>query len=589
MSTRASILIDRFQTLGTVCERLLHPSVTDGDERARQKRLLLVLFGAPFLGVAATVQILMQANAASGAITFVPLVFGLSLLLPLALIATARRPAVEAVALCVGTAAIGAVVALGGGVASPFAALAIALVIEPLWLARARKAGMLGLGAAAAALFAAPMLGAGVLPVTEPSAWSWLTPLLYGVAVLARFPVAEKAVENGAVARTSEGEAAMAATRAAILHLQSNGDVVQASAQSRTILGVEPEILHGTGFFERVLISDRIAYLSAMADLREGKPSAQLRLRIRVPAEAGASVGSVYRTFVAEMGLEQGGVVMVLRDDEATSQLEESLAEAKLEVEKTVQLRDQMLASVSHELRTPLSAIVGFSDVLTNEMFGPFANERQREYVTLINEASSHLLNVVNAVLDVSKIQSGTYVGDVEEFELAASAKLAVAMIAQEANAKSVNLELDLNEEIGLVCCDRRAVQQILINLLSNAVKFTPEGTVRLSAQKRGEKLFLTVTDTGIGIAPEDLSRLGKPFTQIRNEHASKGTGLGLALVNGLVQECGGSFRIESAPGAGTKVHVSIPVGETRVVRMERKSGAESSGECKEIPFRKTA
>jgi len=137
-------------------------------------------------------------------------------------------------------------------------------------------------------------------------------------------------------------------------------------------------------------------------------------------------------------------------------------------------------------------------------------------------------------------------------------------------------------------------------------VKFTPEGTVRLSARKRGQRLFFTVSDTGIGIASEDLSRLGKPFTQIKNEHTSKGTGLGLALVNGLVQASGGSVNIESAPGAGTKVHVSLPIGEefSRICAtpddsarlqnalmdgIERKSGANSSGEWNEIPLRKTA
>src|SRR5690606_39235328 len=186
-----------------------------------------------------------------------------------------------------------------------------------------------------------------------------------------------------------------AATGATILRLQSNGEVSEAAAQAKTALGVEPDILLGSGFFERVLISDRVAYLSALADLREGKTVGSLRLRIRVPAEGNSGLGAIYRTFVADMSAEQGGeIVMVLRDDEIACRLEDSLADARSEVEEAVQLRDQLLASVSHELRTPLNAIVGFSDVLTNEMFGPFANDRQREYVTLINEASCHLLNV---------------------------------------------------------------------------------------------------------------------------------------------------------------------------------------------------
>ena len=606
MSTRTSILNDRFQAIGALCERLLHPSATEEGERARQKRLLQVLFGAPFVALAATVQLLGQVGGKPAAITLVPLIFGLTLIAPLALIVTGRRRVVEAGGLCIGVLGVAMIIALGGGVGSAFTALAAALVVEPAWITRERRAMAWGLMAAVLALAISVGFDTAIPSNVEPSAWSWLTPLLYGSVLLMRFPFVQD-VTGTERSQAVNVDAIVVATGATILRLQSNGDVTEAAAQARTALGVEPDILLGSGFFERVLISDRVAYLSALADLREGKTVGSLRLRIRVPAEGNSGLGAIYRTFVADMSAEQGGeIVMVLRDDEIASRLEGSLADARSEVEEAVQLRDQLLASVSHELRTPLNAIVGFSDVLTNEMFGPFANDRQREYVTLINEASCHLLNVVNAVLDVSKIQAGTYVGDVEEFELAASAKLSMAMVAGEANAKAVNLELDLDERIGTVRCDRRALQQILINLLSNAVKFTPEGTVRLSARKRGQRLFLTVSDTGIGIASEDLSRLGKPFTQIKNEHTSKGTGLGLALVNGLVQASGGSVNIESAPGAGTKVHVSLPVGEefSRICAtpddsarlqnalmdgIERKSGANSSGEWNEIPLRKTA
>lgn len=592
MSIRVSILKDRFRAIGTCHERLLHPSAIEEGERARQGRLLQVLFGAPFIALVATMQILGQIGETPGIIALVPLIFGLTLVVPLALIVTGARRIVEAGSLCAGVLGVAIAIALGGGVGSPFTVLAAALVIEAAWITGERRAAGIGLGAAAVAL----MLSSGVSSIVplnvEPSAWYWLTPLLYGLSLLIRFPFAQEA--EGAQCNpgnpADNTDAIVVACGAAILRLQSNGDVIEAAAQARAALGVEPEILLGSGFFERVLISDRVAYLSALADLREGKVVGSLRLRIRVPAEAGSGIGAVHRTFKADMAADaRGEFIMILRDDEGTSQLEESLTAARKEVQAAFQSRDQLLASVSHELRTPLNAIVGFADVLTNEMFGSFANARQREYVTLINEASCHLLNVVNSVLDVSKMEAGTYAGEIEEFDLAASVKLSLAMIAREANAKAINIELDLDERIGTVRCDRRALQQILINLLSNAVKFTPEGMVRLSARKRGQRLFLTVSDTGIGIAPEDLSRLGKPFMQIKNEHTGKGTGLGLALVNGLVQASGGSVSIESAPGAGTKVHVSLPVGETLIDGVERESGVNSSGEWNEIPLRKTA
>lgn len=590
LSTRASTLIDRFQGIGAFCERLLHSSIVEEGERSRQKRLLQVLFAAPFIGLAVTLQILLQIDIASSGVAVAPLVLGFALLAPLALIATGKGRVIEAVSLVAGIIGIAMIIAFGGGVQSPFATLALALVVEPCWVVRERKAAGVGvLGAVVALLIAAGLSSAGI-SAAAPSAWQWLVPLAYGVSVFGR--VSLGSTVDAEQHRPSTAETVALANGAVLLRLQVNGDVVEADARAQSVLGVAPELLLGGGLFERVLVSDRISYLSALADFREGKTTGSLRLRIRVPADLNLRLGAVYHMFAAEMSQgTHGEILMVLRDDQKTSQLEASLVEAKSEVDAVTRTRDELLATVSHEMRTPLNAIVGFSDVLVNEMFGPFANEKQREYVALIKQAGSHLLNVVNVVLDVSKVQAGAYAGDIEEFELEATAKLVLAMIAGEANAKALNLGLDLAEDIGLVRCDRRALQQVMINLLSNAVKFTPQGDVCLSARKRGQRLFLTVSDTGIGIAPDDLSRIGQPFTQIKNEHTHKGTGLGLALVKGLVQASGGSLSIESALGAGTKVHVSLPVGEAphQVDADERKSGANSSGEWNEIPYRKTA
>lgn len=594
MSTRTSVFRERFHDISGFGERLLHPSVTEEVERSRQKRLLLVLLGAPLMMIVAAVQVLLLRNGMSGGIVAAPLFAGLFLLAPLVLIVTGRRRLVEVVALCAGIVGTALVIAVGGGVGTPFAALVLALVIEPFWVTQERRSILIGIAAGMAAILMASLLATATGPAPIPSAAAWLTPILFIASLLARLPVPGEKQEAEAGLPVEKADAVALVKGAALLRLKANGEVVDVARQVRPLLGVEPEILLGSGLFERILISDRVGYLLALADLRDGKGEASLRLRIRVAGEGG---GVVYRTFRFDLSAddgadESGEIFIVLRDDEDMAQMEDALAEARQAVEETIQARDKVLASVSHELRTPLNAILGFSDVLAHEMFGPFANEKQREYVTLIKDASSHLLNVVNVVLDVSKIQAGTYTGDVEEFDLEAAARLAVAMIAGEANAKAVHLELDVNKEIGTIRCDRRGVQQILINLLSNAVKFTLEGVVRLSAYRRGDRLFLTVSDTGIGIASEDLSRLGKPFTQIRNEHTNKGTGLGLALVKGLVQASGGNLTIESAPGAGTKVHVSLPIigeAQDQFDGEEWKSGAVSSGEWNEVPLRKTA
>jgi len=582
LSTQSSILQDRFQATSAFCERLLHPSVAEEGERVCQKRLLQVLFCAPAVFVIGTAQIVSHLGEVPGAIAGLALSIALLLAAAAVLCSTGKRRIAEVMGLCAGGAGIATMIALGGGLTSPFTVLLGALAIEAGWVARERRALIWGVGAAAVAALVSVVL-VSLVPQVAPSAWSWLTPLFYGLLLAIRFPAVEEPEASEEV-QAGSADAVVVAAGAIILRLQTNGEVMSATARAKAALGVEPELLVGTGFFERVLVSDRVGYLSAVADVRDGKAVKGLRLRIRVPAEAG------YRAFFADMAMNEGGeIVVVLRDDEASSQLENALADAKREVKEAVELRDHLLASVSHELKTPLNAIAGFSDVLVNEMFGPFANAKQREYVTLINEASSHLLNVVNAVLDVSKMRAGTYEGEVEEFRLDEAAKLTLAIVSREANAKAVKLELDLDERIGTVHCDRRALQQILINLLSNAVKFTPEGSVRLAIRQRAQRLHLTVSDTGIGIAPEDLARLGKPFTQVKNAHSSQGTGLGLSLVDGLVQASGGSMSIESAPGAGTKVHVSLPVSGGVIERTGRTSGAKLSGEWNEVPYRKTA
>jgi cell cycle sensor histidine kinase DivJ len=247
-------------------------------------------------------------------------------------------------------------------------------------------------------------------------------------------------------------------------------------------------------------------------------------------------------------------------------------------------------------LRTPLNAILGFSDMLSHEMFGPFADPRQKEYVGLIHESGNHLLSVVNSILDVSKIESGAYAIHPEPFAFADAVEMCRSMMAHQAAAKSVSLRIAMAPGIDEICGDRRAIQQVLINLVSNAVKFTPEGgSVVIGASRAGHRLRFWVSDTGIGIAPDDLKRLGQPFTQVQNEYTRQfeGAGLGLSLVKGLVVLHDGTMSIESAPGEGTTVTVTVPVAgprpATEAVRHDMEAGAEPSNEAGNGAQRKTA
>ncbi|MCK5933456.1 MAG: HAMP domain-containing histidine kinase [Fulvimarina manganoxydans] len=221
-----------------------------------------------------------------------------------------------------------------------------------------------------------------------------------------------------------------------------------------------------------------------------------------------------------------------------------------------------MLATVSHELRTPLNAIIGFSGILEQELFGALGSDRQREYVDLIQKSGQHLLSVVNELLDVSKMQAGRYELRKERFALSEIVTEAVSMVRCNAETKGLELDIRFPAAPITVEADPRAMRHMLINLLANAVKFTDEGLVCLEGRLEDEDLILTVTDTGIGIEPDQLGKLGHPFVQASCGHGRhfEGTGLGLAYVKGMAELHGGLMQIESHIGQGTSVTLRLPL-----------------------------
>jgi cell cycle sensor histidine kinase DivJ len=236
---------------------------------------------------------------------------------------------------------------------------------------------------------------------------------------------------------------------------------------------------------------------------------------------------------------------------------------ARQEAEGASRLKDEFLATISHELRTPLNAILGFSDILAGEYFGKLENDRQREYVALINQSGAHLLSVVNTMLDMSKIEAGRYELMPEPFRVSEVVNACEAMLGLQAREKGVQLTSRMMRTVGEVNADQRALQQILINLVGNAIKFTDRGgLVTIDAEVSGSDLKLTVSDTGIGIAESQLATLGQPFVQIQNDYTRRyeGTGLGLSLVKGLVALHGGQFDLRSRAGEGTVITVTIPL-----------------------------
>ncbi|MBK8597039.1 MAG: PAS domain S-box protein [Holophagales bacterium] len=257
----------------------------------------------------------------------------------------------------------------------------------------------------------------------------------------------------------------------------------------------------------------------------------------------------------AEKALEEATETLRVRAGELES-ANEALGRA-------ARLKDEFLASMSHELRTPLSGVLGMAEVLRSGRSGPL-NERQQRSLQVIEEGGRHLLSLINDILDVMKIEAGHVVLQPEPCSVAGVCRASISMIQAAADRKRIGLTVDVDPNASRVMADARRLHQVLFNLVSNAVKFTPAGgRVALEARvdpERGEIRFV-VSDTGPGIAREDLGKLFKPFTQLDTRLAREhtGTGLGLALVRQLAELHGGSVEVESEPGRGSRFHVVLP------------------------------
>ncbi|HUO63307.1 MAG TPA: ATP-binding protein, partial [Terriglobales bacterium] len=236
--------------------------------------------------------------------------------------------------------------------------------------------------------------------------------------------------------------------------------------------------------------------------------------------------------------------------------------------EKTAQLeianrhKSEFLANMSHELRTPLNAVIGFSEVLLEQMFGE-VNPKQQEYLNDILSSGKHLLSLINDILDLSKIEAGRMELEAQPFDLPAALDNALTLIKERAARNSIGLVVHVDPGIGEILADERKVKQVLLNLLSNAVKFTPEGgKITMSATLNGGAVEVSVADTGIGIAAEDQQAIFEEFRQVGSDYARKreGTGLGLALARRLVELHGGTLTVASEPGKGSTFTFTIPV-----------------------------
>ncbi len=468
------------------------------------------------------------------------------------------RGAVSEVPILFGWAAGGLVAALlTGGLASPLAVWCLApmavaaAMVSPQRLALGAALSLAGLGVSLlwGLAFHVPTAPTGALALALGAIGLPSLVLALGVAlvVLQRGVDLDRRRATQAEARLRE---ALADQPQLLLAIYPSGRLTAAWGQS-------PEALRG-----QVLPNRALAQIAAAAD----RPAVEAALRQAVDqgfgqvtfAGVGESAPGLELTLRRASPTRVMGTVRDIRHQQAR---EAALEAARAEAEAQNAGKSRFLANMSHELRTPLNAIMGFSDIMRQRLFGPMS-DRYADYSELIHESGGHLLELINDVLDMSKIEAERFELNLEEFDARDAANAVLRLMRGQADRAGVHLRGLVPREPLDVLADRRALKQMALNLISNALKFTPkDGAVTVTIQAEGPVLELIVADTGEGIGAEDLQRLGRPFEQAGDGmQKANGTGLGLSLVRAFAELHGGEMQIESQLGEGTTVIVRMPV-----------------------------
>jgi cell cycle sensor histidine kinase DivJ len=445
---------------------------------------------------------------------------------------------------------------LTGGSAGPLEAWCLAPLAASAAFGRPK---LLALGAACG-IAAAAMVAMGtaflVLPKTPESLSIWLDLLALGTTGLgfAAGLVALQGKVRGDGARAREAELTL---REALDHqpqllmaLYPGGRILEAYGEAP--IGLETRELPNRNLSDLVAAEDRAGVEAALLRAcAEGSADAAF-----IPAHdpQGWCVLNVRR-------MSSTRLVAAMRDGRAQRSREAELEAARETAEQQNAGKSRFLANMSHELRTPLNAIMGFSDIMRQKLFGPLS-ERYSEYADLIHESGEHLLELINDVLDMSKIEAERFELAREDFDARDAIVAVLRLMRGQADRQGVSLRGDLSAESLEAEADRRAIKQIAFNLISNALKFTPRGgSVTVRAHAADGLLEIVVADTGVGISPEDLSRIGKPYEQAGDaDQRAAGSGLGLSLVRAFARLHGGEMIMESTLGAGTTVTVRMPV-----------------------------
>ncbi len=340
------------------------------------------------------------------------------------------------------------------------------------------------------------------------------------------------------------------------------------AGRNSAIVGVDP-----TGHAERILATAPIAVAHPNLAGKETFGSHWNWIMLTVAAAGVAN--SELETALTQLAVLRALVVLVLLAATYllalaaanTARQRALLAEANVELARLTRAKSEFLANMSHELRTPLNAILGFSDVLLQKLFGPL-NEKQEEYLGDVNTSGRHLLELINDILDLSKVEAGKLDLERDMFSVSDVLRSTMVMVRERAIRHGIKVDLVVSEDVRQVYADERKVRQVILNLLSNAVKFTPDGgSIHVSAHVDDGEVRISVQDTGVGIAREDQVRIFEEFQQAKHgRQMAESTGLGLTLSKRFVELHGGRIWVESTPGQGSTFSFTLPVIESPVI-----------------------
>jgi len=294
------------------------------------------------------------------------------------------------------------------------------------------------------------------------------------------------------------------------------------------------------------------------ACIRSGEPSTFEHCVVRPSGEE--RVLETHLRLARDDQGEPAALIGAANDVTRDKLIQAELSDEKQKAVRASRAKTEFMANMSHELRTPLNAIIGFSEVMRREMFGPLGDPRYLEYTVSIHESGSHLLQLINDILDLSKVEAGKYRLHEEIIPLREEIEQCLATFVVSLEAKGLLLVRNLPEGLPRLMADRRVVRQVLLNLLSNAVKFTRSGNITVSVAV-DESLSMTVADTGIGMGPRELEQAMEPFEQIERSAtlSGEGTGIGLPLTKRLLEAHGGDLLLSSVPGVGTSATACFP------------------------------